>query len=48
MSASYSCSQSVAADWSWCSSGSCKCSTGFIDNRNGCEEMTDEQDERLG
>ena len=45
MSASFSCSQSVAAD---CSSGSCKCSTGFIDNGNGCEEMTDEQDERLG
>ena len=33
---------SVAAD---CSSGSCKCSTGFIDNGNGCEEMTDEQAE---
>ena len=33
---------SVAAD---CSSGSCECSTGFVDNGNGCEEMTDEQAE---
>merc|ERR1712136_341532 len=31
---------SVAAD---CSSGSCDCSAGFIDNGNGCEEMTTEQ-----
>ena len=31
---------SVAAD---CSSGSCECSAGFIDNGNGCEEMTTEQ-----
>ena len=31
---------SVAAD---CSSGSCQCSAGFIDNGNGCEEMTEEQ-----
>ena len=31
---------SIAAD---CSSGSCKCSIGFIDNGNGCEEMTEEQ-----
>ena len=31
---------SVAAD---CSSGTCKCSPGFIDNGNGCEEMTEEQ-----
>ena len=31
---------SVAAD---CSSGTCQCSTGFIDNGNGCEEMTEEQ-----
>ena len=31
---------SVAAD---CSSGSCECSTGFVDNGNGCEEITDEQ-----
>ena len=31
---------SVAAD---CSSGSCECSAGFIDNGNGCEEMTEEQ-----
>ena len=31
---------SVAAD---CASGSCQCSTGFIDNGNGCEKMTEEQ-----
>ena len=31
---------SVAAD---CSSGSCECSAGFVDNGNGCEEMTEEQ-----
>ena len=31
---------SVAAD---CSSGTCKCSAGFIDNGNGCEQITDEQ-----
>jgi len=31
---------SVAAD---CSSGSCECSPGFVDNGNGCEEMTEEQ-----
>ena len=31
---------SVAAD---CSSGTCQCSPGFIDNGNGCEEMTEEQ-----
>jgi len=31
---------SVASD---CSSGSCQCSEGFIDNGNGCEEMTEEQ-----
>ena len=31
---------SIAAD---CSSGSCQCSVGFIDNGNGCEEMTLEQ-----
>ena len=31
---------SVAAD---CSSGSCQCSDGFIDNGNGCEQMTVEQ-----
>ena len=31
---------STAAD---CSSGSCQCSTGFIDNGNGCEAMTEEQ-----
>ena len=31
---------SVSAD---CSSGSCECSTGFIDNGNGCEAMTIEQ-----
>ena len=30
---------SVAAD---CSSGSCECSAGFVDNGNGCEEMTEE------
>ena len=33
---------SVAAD---CSSGSCECSTGFVDNGNGCEEMTEEEAE---
>merc|ERR1719420_1950832 len=26
-----------------CSSGSCECSAGFVDNGNGCEEMTEEQ-----
>ena len=31
---------SLAAD---CSSGTCKCSAGFIDNGNGCEQMTEEQ-----
>ena len=31
---------SVVAD---CSSGSCICSAGFIDNGDGCEEMTEEQ-----
>ena len=31
---------SIAAD---CSTGSCQCSKGFIDNGNGCEEMTPEQ-----
>ena len=31
---------SIAAD---CSSGSCQCSIGFIDNGNGCEAMTEEQ-----
>jgi len=31
---------SVSAD---CISGSCNCSAGFIDNGNGCEEMTEEQ-----
>ena len=31
---------SVAAD---CSSGTCECSVGFIDNGNGCEQMTEEQ-----
>ena len=31
---------SVAAD---CSSGICTCSAGFIDNGNGCEEMTEAQ-----
>ena len=31
---------SIAAD---CSTGSCQCSTGFIDNGDGCEEMTPEQ-----
>ena len=31
---------SIAAD---CSSGSCECSYGFIDNGNGCETMTVEQ-----
>ena len=31
---------SIAAD---CSSGSCECSTGYINNGNGCEEMTVEQ-----
>ena len=31
---------SVSGD---CSSGSCECSTGFIDNGNGCEAMTVEQ-----
>ena len=31
---------SVTAD---CISGSCSCSAGFIDNGNGCEEMTPEQ-----
>ena len=31
---------SIAAD---CSSGSCECSDGFIDNGNGCEPMTVEQ-----
>ena len=31
---------SVAAD---CLSGSCECSVGFVDNGNGCEEMTEEQ-----
>ena len=31
---------SVSAD---CSSGSCECSAGFIDNGNGCEKMTHEQ-----
>ena len=30
---------SVAAD---CSSGSCECSAGFVDNGNGCEEITEE------
>ena len=33
---------SVTAD---CASGSCICSTGFINNGNGCEEMTPEQAE---
>ena len=31
---------SIAAD---CSSGTCSCSAGFIDNGNGCEQMTEEQ-----
>ena len=31
---------SIAAD---CSSGSCQCTIGFIDNGNGCEVMTEEQ-----
>ena len=31
---------SVAAD---CSSGTCECSTGFIDNGDGCVAMTEEQ-----
>ena len=31
---------SISAD---CSSGTCECSAGFIDNGNGCEEMTEEQ-----
>ena len=31
---------SIAAD---CSTGSCQCSIGFIDNGNGCEAMTEEQ-----
>ena len=31
---------SISAD---CSSGSCECSSGFIDNGNGCEAMTVEQ-----
>ena len=31
---------SIAAD---CSSGSCQCSKGFIDNGNGCTEMTPQQ-----
>ena len=30
----------VAAD---CSSGTCECSAGYIDNGNGCEQMTEEQ-----
>ena len=30
----------VAAD---CSTGTCECSAGFIDNGNGCEQMTEEQ-----
>ena len=31
---------SIAAD---CSTGTCQCSAGFIDNGSGCEEMTEEQ-----
>ena len=31
---------SIAAD---CATGSCQCSKGFIDNGNGCEQMTEEQ-----
>lgn len=34
----------IAAD---CSSGFCKCAQGFIDNGNGCVEMSDEQTEQI-